>query len=146
MDLFAVVQLNRPRDVAVSTRALREDEEPLLASTAGRVMEMVLDDPDNSGCPAVVATPVQSVPSGSAQPVEAELISSDSSSEPQLEKVVSETEEEPTVLKRKRPAGGDGAGTSKRRRQNVLFGSSEEETEESLAIGEKDATKSPFYK
>ena len=144
MDLFDVVHLNRPRDVTVGTRPLRGDEEPVLESTAGRTVEMVLDDPENSPPPAVIATPVQSVPSRSAQPSEAEVIIYDSSSEERIVKSLSETEEETTGMKRKRPAGGDGAGTSKRRR-HVLFGSSDEETDEALSAGQKDATKSPFY-
>ena len=142
MDLFGVVHLNRPRDVTVASMALREGEEPVLDSTVGRVVEMILDEPENSPPPAVISTPVQSVPSGSAQPSEAEVIISDSSSEEGIVKSLSETEEETTGMKRKRPAGGDGAGTSKRRR-HVIFGSSEEETDEALSAGEKEVTKSP---
>ena len=144
MDLFGVVHLNRPRDVTIGTRPLREDEEPVLQSTAGRTVDMVLDEPENNPPPAVFATPLQSMPSASAQPSEAEVISSDSSSEEGVIKMVSDTEEETTGLKRKRPAGGDGAGTSKRRR-HVLFGSSEEEIDEAVSAGEKDATESPLH-
>ena len=148
MDLFSVVHLNKPRDVTTGVRPLREDEEPVLQSTAGRLMDMVMEEPEDVPPVVVLATPLQSIPSAGAQPSEAEILISDSSSEEGIVKIVSETEEETTRIKRKRPAAGDGAGTSKRRRHLIFGGdeSSEEETDEALSAGEKDTTKSPSVK
>ena len=128
MDLFSVVRLNKPKDVTTGVRPLREDEEPVLESTAGRTMDLILEEPEDIPPVALVATPLQSMPSASAQPSETELLSSDSSSEVGIIKLVSETEEESTGMKRKRTAAGDGAGTSKRRR-HVIFGGDESSSE-----------------
>ena len=44
MDLFTVVQLEDPKEAVVGSRALREGETPILQSTAGRTMELVLEE------------------------------------------------------------------------------------------------------
>lgn len=40
MDLFAVVKLAKPAQVAVGVRPLREGEQPILEATAGRLLEL----------------------------------------------------------------------------------------------------------
>ncbi|GJU36187.1 hypothetical protein Tco_1184541 [Tanacetum coccineum] len=46
MDLFSVVHLSKPKLVTEGVRPLRDGEEPLLESTAGRTMELVLEQPE----------------------------------------------------------------------------------------------------
>ncbi|GJV53407.1 hypothetical protein Tco_1449148 [Tanacetum coccineum] len=49
MDLFSVVHLSKPKLVTEGVRPLRDGEEPLLESTAGRTMELVLEQPEVEG-------------------------------------------------------------------------------------------------
>ncbi|GJZ21797.1 hypothetical protein Tco_0558836 [Tanacetum coccineum] len=49
MDLFSVVHLSKPKLVTEGVRPLRDGEEPLLESTAGRTMELVLEQPCGLG-------------------------------------------------------------------------------------------------
>ena len=68
MDLFAVVNLEVPRSVTIGVRPLGEGETPILQSTEGRVVDLVV--PEAEGSPQViVASPVQAV----APPVQQEL-------------------------------------------------------------------------
>ncbi|GJS68410.1 hypothetical protein Tco_0682975 [Tanacetum coccineum] len=46
MDLFSVVHLSKPKLVTEGVRPLRDGEEPLLESTVGRTMELVLEQPE----------------------------------------------------------------------------------------------------
>ena len=60
MDLFSVVNLETPRSVIVGVRPLREGETPILKTTAGRVVDLVV--PEAEDFPAVfMAAPIQTV-------------------------------------------------------------------------------------
>ncbi|GJV85475.1 hypothetical protein Tco_1525373 [Tanacetum coccineum] len=108
MDLFSVVQLSKPKLVTVGVRPLRDGEEPLLESTAGRTMKLVLEQPEVESPDVLAPTPLRSVPGAESEAREAD-----------------------SGLKRKRGTSDDGAGTSKRVRYVSLGGSTstEEETE-----------------
>ena len=58
MDLFSIVRLEAPQRVTVGVRPLRSGETPILRATAGRVVDLVIPEPDGS---PVVAQPVQQV-------------------------------------------------------------------------------------
>ena len=113
MDLFAVVNLENPRAVAVGVRPLMDGEQTILDATAGRVVDLVL--PESEGSPNVVAAeplqgvapPVQQGPDTAQSPPSKTLI--------HLEETDSEMEER-SPLTRKRAHGGDGEGPSKRPR------------------------------
>ncbi|GKA09667.1 hypothetical protein Tco_0688998 [Tanacetum coccineum] len=57
MDLFSVVHLSKPKQVTEGVRPLRDGEEPLLESTAGRTMELVLEQPELRGSTECVKHP-----------------------------------------------------------------------------------------
>jgi hypothetical protein len=59
MDLFAVVKLEKPKQVTVGVRPLRENEQPLLEATAGHLT--VLGPVGHEDSPPLQVTPVQSV-------------------------------------------------------------------------------------
>ncbi|GJU36183.1 hypothetical protein Tco_1184537 [Tanacetum coccineum] len=63
MDLFSVVHLSKPKQVIEGVRPLRDGEEPLLESTAGRIMELVLEQPEIESTDVLAPTPLRSVPS-----------------------------------------------------------------------------------
>ncbi|GJT64591.1 hypothetical protein Tco_1016071 [Tanacetum coccineum] len=62
MDLFSVVHLSKPKLVTEGVRPLRDGEEPLLESTAGRTMELVLEQPEVEGTDVLAPIPLRSVP------------------------------------------------------------------------------------
>ncbi|GJW99339.1 hypothetical protein Tco_0183253 [Tanacetum coccineum] len=68
MDLFSVVHLSKPKLVTEGVRPLRDGEEPLLESTAGRTMELVLEQPEVEGTDVLAPIPLRSVPSATAEP------------------------------------------------------------------------------
>ena len=150
MDLFSVVQLSKPKDVTEGVRPLKEGEEPVLESMAGRTMDLVLEEPEDVPPVVLVATPLRSVPSTDVPHPEMELLSSDSSDFVGVTKVVSETEEESSRKKRKRGSAGDGAGTSKRRRHLILgddaSSSEDQEMDASSPSAAKDASPTPSPK
>ena len=100
MDLFAVVKLEAPRRVTVGVRPLRGGETPILQATAGRVVDLVVPEPE--GSPAAVAAPplqqvapnVQPTPEVAQTPPVQDFVDLDESSE--------EEEQERTQLIRKR--------------------------------------------
>ena len=96
-------------------------------------MDLILEEPEETPLVALVATPLQSMPSAEVPRTEMELVSSDSSATVGITRVVSETEES-SRSKRKRSPAGAGVGTSKRRR-HVIFGG-----DESSEDAEKDAS------
>ncbi|GJV76980.1 hypothetical protein Tco_1508564 [Tanacetum coccineum] len=66
-----VVHLNKPKLVTEGVRPLRdgeEGEEPLLESTAGRTMELVLEQPEIESTDVLAPTPLRSVPSITVDP------------------------------------------------------------------------------
>ncbi|GKF60261.1 hypothetical protein Tco_0177047, partial [Tanacetum coccineum] len=65
MDLFSVVHLSKPKLVTEGVRPLRDGEEPLLESTAGRIKELVLEQPEVESTDILAPTPLCSVPGGS---------------------------------------------------------------------------------
>ncbi|GJU57973.1 hypothetical protein Tco_1235739 [Tanacetum coccineum] len=68
MDLFSVVHLSKPKQVTEGVRPLRDGEEPLLESTAGRTMELVLEQPEVDSTDVLAPTPLRSVPSVTVDP------------------------------------------------------------------------------
>ncbi|GJR26244.1 hypothetical protein Tco_1102476, partial [Tanacetum coccineum] len=119
MDLFSVVHLSKPKLVTEGVRPLRDGEEPLLESTAGHTMELVLEQPEVESTDVLAPIPLRSVP-GATSSEDADVAGAES-----------EAGEVDSVLKRKRATSDDGAGTSKRVRYVSLGGSTstEEETE-----------------
>ena len=109
MDLFAVVNLEAPRSVTVGVRPLREGETPILQATAGRVVELVVPEPE--GSPAVVpASPLQVFPPAQQMPEAAQT-------PPVVVPIeVEDSEEEVEELLLKRKATDDAEGSSKRPR------------------------------
>ena len=100
MDLFSVVRLEAPQRVTVGVRPLRSGETPILQATAGRVVDLVVPEPE--GSPAAVAAPplqqvapnVQPTPEVAQTPPVQDFVDLDESSE--------EEEQERTQLIRKR--------------------------------------------
>ena len=150
MDLFAVVKLDKPKQVTIGVRPLREGELPLLEATAGRLTVLPATVPEDT--PPLVVTPVQSVapevvvaPTVEAVPEvevareEARSGSSDSIRILKPEEVL--REEVAQNLKRKGGAGT--SGTSKRRRHVIK--DAESNAEETSTSGARlKADTSPF--
>ncbi|GJV33809.1 hypothetical protein Tco_1394209 [Tanacetum coccineum] len=113
MDLFSVVHLSKPKQVIEGVRPLRDGEEPLLESTAGRTMELVLEQPEIESTDVLAPTPLRSVPSITVEPPMPDATSIGSSEDADVAEVDS-------GLKRKRATGDDGAGPSKRVRHLSL--------------------------
>lgn len=110
MDLFAVVNLDAPRSVTIGVRPLREGETPILQATAGRVVDLVVPEPEGSpvvvpASPLQVFAPAQQMPEAAQAPPVMVPIEVEDSEE--------EMEEE---LPLKRKMTGDGEGSSKRPR------------------------------
>ncbi|GJS67309.1 hypothetical protein Tco_0681873 [Tanacetum coccineum] len=136
MDLFSVVHLSKPKQVTEGVRPLRDGEEPLLESTAGRTMELVLEQPEIESTDVLAPTPLRSVPSVTVEPPRPDATSVGSSEDADVAEVDS-------GLKRKRATGNDGAGPSKRVRHDSLglSTSTEEETPEaSPTLAAKEVT------
>ena len=60
MDLFALVQVADPKSVTVRTRELLPGEAPILEATAGRVLDLVLEEETSDEAPSnpIHATPI----------------------------------------------------------------------------------------
>jgi hypothetical protein len=58
MDLFVVVKLEKPKQVTVGVRPLREGEEPILEATAGHTTVLAQAGPEDSPPAAALVTPV----------------------------------------------------------------------------------------
>ncbi|GJX92488.1 hypothetical protein Tco_0345814 [Tanacetum coccineum] len=139
MDLFSVVHLSKPKQVTEGVRPLRDGEEPLLESTAGRTMELVLEQPEVESTDVLAPTPLRSVPSVTVEPPRPDATSIGSSEDADVAEVDS-------GLKRKRATGDDGAGPSKRVRHLSLglSTSTEEETPDaSPTLAAKEVTETP---
>ncbi|GJX89312.1 hypothetical protein Tco_0341326 [Tanacetum coccineum] len=139
MDLFSVVHLSKPKQVTEGVRPLRDGEEPLLESTAGRTMELVLEQPEVDSTYVLAPTPLRSVPSVIVDPPRLDATSIGSSEDADVAEVDS-------GLKRKRATGDDGAGPSKRVRHVSLrlSTSTEEETPgASPTLAAKEVTETP---
>ncbi|GJU67006.1 hypothetical protein Tco_1253265 [Tanacetum coccineum] len=139
MDLFSVVHLSKPKQVTEGVRPLRDGEEPLLESTAGRTMELVLEQPEVESTDVLAPTPLRSVPSATVEPPRPDATSVGSSEDADVAEVDS-------GLKRKRATGDDGAGPSKRVRHLSLglSTSTEEETPDaSPTLAAKEVTETP---
>ncbi|GJW28220.1 hypothetical protein Tco_0045095 [Tanacetum coccineum] len=139
MDLFSVVHLSKPKQVTEGVRPLRDGEEPLLERTAGRTMELVLEQPEIESTDVLAPTPLRSVPSVTVEPPMPDATSIGSSEDADVAEVDS-------GLKRKRATGDDGAGPSKRVRHLSLGLSTSTEEESSGAsptLAAKEETETP---
>ncbi|GKE77012.1 hypothetical protein Tco_1543132, partial [Tanacetum coccineum] len=142
-----VVHLSKPKLVTEGVRPLRDGEEPLLESTAGRTLELVLEQPEVESTDVLAPTPLRSVPGATVEPPRPDATSVGSSEDAD----VSEAGGVDSGLKRKRATSDDGAGTSKRVRHVSLGGSAstEEETPDApptLAAKEVTETLPPNVK
>ncbi|GJX69921.1 hypothetical protein Tco_0307092 [Tanacetum coccineum] len=146
MDLFSVVHLSKPKLVTEGVRPLRDGEEPLLESTAGRTMELVLEQPEFDRTDVLAPTPLRSVPGATEEPPRLDTTSVGSSEDADVAGAESEAGEVDSGLKRKRATSDDGAGTSKRVR-HVSLGlstSTEEETPDAPpTLAAKEVTETP---
>ncbi|GJZ90616.1 hypothetical protein Tco_0662543, partial [Tanacetum coccineum] len=146
MDLFSVVHLSKPKLVTEGVRPLRDGEEPLLESTAGRTMELVLEQPEAESTDVLAPTPLRSVPGATAEPPRLDATSVGSSEDADVAGAESEAGEVDSGLKRKRATSDDGAGTSKRVR-HVSLGLSTSTEEETLdappTLAAKEVTETP---
>ncbi|GJU49631.1 hypothetical protein Tco_1219186 [Tanacetum coccineum] len=61
-------KLSKPKLVTEGVRPLRDGEEPLLESTAGRTMELVLEQPEVESTDVLAPTPLRSVPGATVEP------------------------------------------------------------------------------
>ena len=139
MDLFAVVKLDKPKQVTIGVRPLREGEQPLLEASEDRVTVLPEVVPENT--PPLQVVPVQSVaPDVEVAQEEARAESSDNIEILKPEEVLKE--EVASNIKRKGEAGT--SGPKKRRR--YLIGDAESSAEETSASGadKKVAEASPF--
>ncbi|GJR04837.1 hypothetical protein Tco_0527821 [Tanacetum coccineum] len=140
MDLFSVVHLSKPKLVTEGVRPLRDGEEPLLESTAGRTMELVLEQPEVESTDVLAPTPLRSVPGPTVEPPRLDATSVGSSEDANVAGAESEAGEVDSGLKRKRATSDDGAGTSKRVRHVSLGLSFKGPLHTLLALGSLCAT------
>ena len=151
MDLFAVVKLDKPKQVTIGVHPLKEGEQPLLDATAGHVTTLPSTTPEST--PPLVVEPVQTVaPEVVTEPTEkvvpalevaheeARSGSSDSIRILKPEEVL--REEIAQSSKRKAEAGG----SEKRKRRRHVIGDAESNAEETSTSGArlKVAKASPF--
>ncbi|GJX53974.1 hypothetical protein Tco_0282343 [Tanacetum coccineum] len=68
MDLFSVVHLSKPKLVTEGVRPLRDGEEPLLESTVGRTMELVMEQPEVESTDVLGPTPLRIIPGATVEP------------------------------------------------------------------------------
>ncbi|GKF13091.1 hypothetical protein Tco_0051017, partial [Tanacetum coccineum] len=120
MDLFSMVHLSKPKLVTEGVRPLRDSEEPLLESTAGRIMELVLEQLEAESTDVLAPTPLRSVPGATAEPPRLDATSVGSSEDADVAGAESEAGEVDSGLKRKRATSDDDAGTSNRVRHVSL--------------------------
>lgn len=137
MDLFDVVRLDEPKAVRVVQRPLRAGEEPVLQATAGRVMELNLEEGSDGTPPLILnVAPINvaghGVQAPDAQP-EAEESVPESSDGVEITKVVDAPEGGSRGEKRKEPMSGKGGASSSKRKCRVgdtATSSSKEESDE----------------
>ncbi|GKG25339.1 hypothetical protein Tco_0395967 [Tanacetum coccineum] len=110
MDLFSVVHLSKPKQVTEGVRPLRDGEEPLLESTVGRTMELVLEQPEGERTDVLAPIPLRSIPGATAEPPRPDATSVGSSEDADVAGAKSEAGEVDSGLKRKRGTSDDGAG------------------------------------
>ena len=141
MDLFAVVKLEKPKQVTVGVHPLREGEEPVLEATAGRITVLAQEGPEDSPPAAALVTPVQSVPpSGEQSPVVEE-----SHTESSNNVEILEPEGIAQGVKRKGASGSYGADTYKRRCHLIADEESSAAEDVSATGADQDISKSfPF--
>ena len=130
-----MVKLEKPKQVTVGVRPLRENEQPLLEATAGHLT--VLGPVGHEDSPPLLVTPVQSVaPTVETAHVEEVQAESSDSIEILKPEVVAQN------LKRKGEAGS--IGTSKRRHHVIADEESSTEDETVAAgAGKETAEASP---
>ncbi|GJS58678.1 hypothetical protein Tco_0653462 [Tanacetum coccineum] len=136
----------KPKLVTEGVRPLRDGEEPLLESTAGRTMELVLEQPEVESTDVLAPTPLRSVPGATVEPPRLDATSVGSSEDADVAGAESEAGEVDSGLKRKRATSDVGAGTSKRVRHVSLGGSTstEEETPDAPpTLAAKEVTETP---
>ncbi|GJT73617.1 hypothetical protein Tco_1032903 [Tanacetum coccineum] len=146
MDLFSVVHLSKPKLVTEGVRPLRDGEEPLLESTAGRTMELVLEQPEVESTDVLAPIPLRSVPGATVEPPRLDATSVGSSGDADVVRAESEAGEVDSGLKRKRATSDDDVGTSKRVHYVSLGGSTstEEETPDAPPmLAAKEVTETP---
>ena len=122
MDLFAVVQLADPKFVTVGVRDLRPGETPILAATAGRVIELAVDEEVSDEGPH---NPINATPINVARPMaqSADAEESESSDSVQLVGVVNAPSQGAEDRKRKGAMVGDDGATSSRGKRRAVFSS-----------------------
>ncbi|GJU07093.1 hypothetical protein Tco_1123523 [Tanacetum coccineum] len=103
-----------PKLVTEGVHLLRDGEEPLLESTVGRTMELVLEQPKVESTDVLAPTPLRSVPGATVEPPRRDTTSVGSSEDADVAGAESEVGEDDSGLKCKRAPSDDGAGTSKR--------------------------------
>ncbi|GJV30589.1 hypothetical protein Tco_1387037 [Tanacetum coccineum] len=101
MDLFSVVHLSKPKLVTEGVRPLRDGEEPLLESTTGRTMKLVLEQLEVDSTDVLAPTPLHSVPGATAEPPRLDATSVGSSEDADVAGAESEAGEVDSGLKRK---------------------------------------------
>ena len=136
-----MVRLAEPKVVTVRQRPLRAGEVPILQATAGRVMELNLEEEGSGETPPLVldVAPINvagcAVQAQDAQP-DAEKSISESSESVEITKIVNTPEEGNRGEKRKEPmSGGDSASSSRRKRRlsgSAMSPSKEESDEEGV--------------
>ncbi|GKC98547.1 hypothetical protein Tco_1168822 [Tanacetum coccineum] len=134
MDLFSVVHLSKPKLVTEGVRPLRDGEEPLLESTAGRTMELVLEQPEVESTDVLAPTPLRSVPGATVEPPRLDATSVGSSEDADVAGAESEAGEVDSGLKRKR-ATSVTARARQRGRSVYCTQSYESNVESSLVVG-----------
>ena len=149
-----MVRLVEPKMVTVGHRPLRTGEMPILQATAGRVVELHLEEEGSGETPSPVldVAPINvaghAVQGQGAQP-DAEKATAESSESVEITKVVNAPREDNRGEKRKEPMSGDGGAPSSRRKRPVsgtaTSPSKEESDEEGVLHSNagKDATESP---
>ena len=117
MDLFKVVKLTKPTQVAVGMRPLREGEKPILETTAGRLVGVAQEGEHAVVTPSPVnATPVQNV--AVQEETSENVLRADTP--PSLGPVdVSSSSEEEHLLRKRKVEGVLGESSSKRSRHQV---------------------------
>ena len=116
-----MVRLDEPKVVKVGQRLLRVGEVPILQATAGRVMELNLEEDSGETPPLILdVAPINvaghTVQAQGAQP-DAEKSVPESSDSVEITKVVDAPEGGSRGEKRKEPVSGDGGASSSKRRR-----------------------------
>lgn len=150
-----MVRLAEPKVVKVGQRPLRAGEAPILQATAGRVMELNLEEGSGETPPLVLdVAPINvaghAVQAQDAQP-DAEKSIPESSDSVEITKVVDAPEGGSRGEKRKEPMSGDGGASFSGRKRHVsgtTTSLSKEESDEEGVLHSnagKNATESPLH-